>query len=110
MEQKNDKTFKILSIDGGGIKGLYSLHILNHLEKEYCKDGPLSDYFDMICGTSTGGIIAMGIATGRTCSYMIDIYERNANDVFPGHNGSWISNKLSSLWRYFKSMAGSKYD
>jgi len=43
-----DKEFKILSIDGGGTKGLYSLYILNALERLYClpDNKLLSDYFD----------------------------------------------------------------
>ena len=111
MEKQNDKTFKILSIDGGGIKGLYSLHILSQLEKKFCKkDETLSDYFDMICGTSTGGIIAMGIASGFTTSHMTNIYEKNANDVFPGHNGSYFSNKISHALRFFSSLAGYRYN
>ncbi|AYV81831.1 MAG: patatin, partial [Harvfovirus sp.] len=53
----NGKVFKILCVDGGGIKGLYSLYVLREFEKQFCKEGEcLGDYFDMICGTSTGGI------------------------------------------------------
>ena len=61
---ENKKTFKILSIDGGGIKGLYSAIILEHLEEEFCKKQgySISDYFDMICGTSTGGLIALALS------------------------------------------------
>jgi patatin-like phospholipase/acyl hydrolase len=111
MEHKDDKTFKILSIDGGGIKGLWSLYVLDQLEKKFCNENEtLSDYFDMICGTSTGGIVALGLASGRKCSYMIDMYEKNASNVFPGHNGSYIYKKLSGIWRYVKMLCGSKYD
>jgi patatin-like phospholipase/acyl hydrolase len=53
MEKDDAKTFKILSIDGGGIKGLYSMAVLNEFEKKYCipNNKLLSDYFNMICGT-----------------------------------------------------------
>ncbi len=51
---------KLLSIDGGGIKGLYSAAFLNSLEKIYGKQ--TVDSFDLIAGTSTGGIIALAIA------------------------------------------------
>lgn len=51
--EKEPKVFKILTIDGGGIKGLYSAQILRHFEEKFeCR---ISDYFDMLCGTSTGG-------------------------------------------------------
>lgn len=57
MESLNP--FKILSIDGGGIRGLYSASVLARLEeKAGVKSG---DWFDMICGTSTGGLIALGL-------------------------------------------------
>lgn len=55
MEDK--KNFKILCIDGGGIKGLYSAQVLAKFEESF--NTRLSDHFDLICGTSTGGIIAL---------------------------------------------------
>ena len=54
MDDSKKKTFKILSIDGGGIKGLYSAKILQHFEEKFSCH--ISDYFDMLCGTSTGMI------------------------------------------------------
>ncbi len=52
-----EKTFKILSIDGGGIKGLYSSRIIRILEDTY--NCHIFDFFDLICGTSAGGIHAL---------------------------------------------------
>lgn len=74
------KTFKILSIDGGGIKGLYSSTILEHLEKKY---GNLSDYFDLLCGTSTGGLIVLGISLKIPASEISEIYINNGSKIFP---------------------------
>lgn len=75
------KPFKILSIDGGGIKGLYSAAVLARLEE---KSGKLSgDCFDMICGTSTGGIIALGIATGIPANDLMSLYFDRGNKIFP---------------------------
>ena len=51
------KKFKILCIDGGGIKGLYSAQLLAKFEDVF--NVRISDCFDMLCGTSTGGIIAL---------------------------------------------------
>jgi patatin-like phospholipase/acyl hydrolase len=53
------KTIRILSIDGGGIRGIIPLTVLRHIEKQTGK--PISDSFDVIAGTSTGGIIALGL-------------------------------------------------
>lgn len=52
-----NRGFKILSLDGGGIKGLYSATIIKEFEDKFnCQ---ISDYFDLICGTSTGELIAL---------------------------------------------------
>lgn len=75
------KPFKILSIDGGGIKGLYSCKILEHLEAKHGR--PLSDYFDMICGTSTGGLIALGISLKIPTPELSGIYENHGSTIFP---------------------------
>jgi uncharacterized protein len=50
--------FKILSIDGGGIRGILPCTILTFIEQQI---GNLSDKCDLIAGTSTGGIIALGL-------------------------------------------------
>ena len=65
-----DKPLRILSLDGRGIRGISSLYILRELMRQIARDdaqnpqGPTisplrCDYFDMICGTSTGGLIAL---------------------------------------------------
>jgi patatin-like phospholipase/acyl hydrolase len=79
-----NKPFKILSIDGGGIKGLYSSTVLEHLEKKY--QGSCSDYFDMLCGTSTGGLIALGLSLKIPASEMSKIYSEHGKDIFPKQN------------------------
>lgn len=76
-----DKTFRILSIDGGGIKGLYSLSVLNVFEKHF--NIKIRDCFDMICGTSTGGLIALALSIGKSTDELIAIYKENASIIFP---------------------------
>lgn len=75
-----DKAFKILSIDGGGIKGLYSSTILEHLEQRF---GSMSDYFDMLCGTSTGGLIALCLALKIPATEISKIYAEHGQAIFP---------------------------
>jgi uncharacterized protein len=77
----NNRPFKILSIDGGGIKGLYSSKILEHLEDKYrCS---ISDHFDMICGTSTGGLIALGLSLKIPAKELSKFYEDYGKIIFP---------------------------
>ena len=56
--------FQVLALDGGGIRGLYTASLLGALEKGIGR--PIVDHFDLIAGTSTGGIIALGLAKGLT--------------------------------------------
>src|SRR5579863_8963569 len=57
----NPKSIKVLAIDGGGIRGIIPAVILVEIQKRLATE--LWKSFDMIAGTSTGGIIALGIAT-----------------------------------------------
>lgn len=62
-----EKTFKILVINGGGVRILYSLYLLQAIEEMYCSVGTsLSDYFDMIVGTSAGSMVAAGISLWKS--------------------------------------------
>lgn len=61
MANGDMKSIKVLSIDGGGIRGIIPAVILSELQKRLGKD--LYNAFDLIAGTSTGGIIALGIGT-----------------------------------------------
>lgn len=70
---------KILACDGGGILGLISVEILAKLEvdlrlKTGKRDLVLADYFDFVCGTSTGAIIATCIATGMSMDQIRTFY------------------------------------
>lgn len=82
------KTFKILSIDGGGIKGLYSASILASFEAKTGKR--ITDHFDMICGTSTGGLIAIGLASGMSAQSLVDLYVKKGSEIFPTSNNALI--------------------
>ena len=68
-----NKPFKVLCIDGGGIKGLYSAELLAKFEQVFghC----VSDCFDMLCGTSTGGIIALAASLKIPMSDVVKFYQ-----------------------------------
>ena len=73
--QRTD-TCRILTLDGGGAKGFYSLGVLKQLEA-LLGGGPLCKEFDLIFGTSTGAIIAALLALGRSVDSIKEIYDRN---------------------------------
>src|ERR1051325_6826791 len=77
---------RILSLDGGGGRGVISVAFLERIETILSAQGgqhpQLSDQFDLIGGTSTGAIIATGLALGKTTGEMKDIYHRLAPLAF----------------------------
>src|SRR3954469_17341425 len=78
---------KILACDGGGILGLMSVEVLAKLEAELRErtgrpDYVLADYFDFVCGTSTGAIIASCIATGMSTDKIRDFYVESGPLMF----------------------------
>lgn len=78
---------RILALDGGGIRGALSLQILRRIEALVrCRlDDPearLCDYFDLIGGTSTGAILAAGLATGGTVDELEGLYRRLGSSIF----------------------------
>ncbi len=73
--------FRILSLDGGGIRGIVTAQILSLIEKQI--DQPLNEYFDLIAGTSTGSILAAAIATGIRSEKIVEFYRENSSLIFP---------------------------
>lgn len=71
---------RILSIDGGGIRGTFPAAFLTSLEEGL--DRPIADYFDLITGTSTGGIIAIGLAMGLSAKDILALYEKRGPEIF----------------------------
>ncbi|KAK3775650.1 hypothetical protein RRG08_049831 [Elysia crispata] len=73
---------RVLCLDGGGIKGLVLIQILMEIENSVGR--PIKDCFDWIGGTSTGAILALGIAKGISLQYLKGIYVRLKDEVFKG--------------------------
>ncbi len=85
--------FQILSLDGGGIKGLFSAAILARLEEDLNIN--ISDYFDLIVGTSTGGIIALGLGLGKKPHEIVRFYVEKGQTIFPES----VITSLRQYWR-----------
>lgn len=87
------RLIKILSIDGGGIRGIIPAVILDEIERRTGK--PISKMFDLIAGTSTGGILSVGITKPDdhgdpeySAAELIRLYEHQGKRIFP-----------DSIWR-----------
>lgn len=81
------RLFRILSIDGGGIKGVFPAAYLAEIEKRFLGGRSIADHFDMIAGTSTGGIIALALAHGMTAHQALQIYTERGERIFPTLKG-----------------------
>lgn len=81
--------YRILSIDGGGVRGAYAAALLEKLvEKEAASPGQsFVERADLVAGTSTGGIIALGLAFGLTPKQLVKLYRENADEIF---DDSWL--------------------
>ena len=73
--------FRILSLDGGGVRGIVAAKMLAKIEKEI--NQPLNEYFDLIVGTSTGSIVAAAIATGRSSEEIVEFFQNKSSIIFP---------------------------
>jgi patatin-like phospholipase/acyl hydrolase len=90
-------TFRVLSFDGGGIRGVMSAVMLQAIEKEIGQ--PLNKYFDLIAGTSTGSILATAIAMGKTSQEIIKLYQDNGQRIFP-YSSLFSWDRLALIMKY----------
>ncbi len=98
-------TFRILSIDGGGVRGVYPTHVLRCIEERLQIN--LFDAFDMIAGTSTGSIIAAGVVTGIPAGDIVKMYKEHGAEIFRKKSFFCSGGSLKSM---FQPMFESIYD
>ena len=81
---KEGEKFRILSLDGGGIRGVLSARLLQEVEiiVQETTGQKLHEYFHLVAGTSTGSILAAGIACQKNARDMIDLYKEQGNNIF----------------------------
>jgi uncharacterized protein len=91
--------YRILTFDGGGIRGLVTLAILKRLEAQI---PTLIQNADLLAGASTGGIIALGLAAGKTVEEMTSFYRDHGKEIF---DDSWWDDI-----RDLGGMTGADYD
>ena len=91
--------YRILCFDGGGVRGVYSAVLLQRL---VALAGNFLPNVDLIAGTSTGGLIALGLAGGLSAADLVVLYRDNADRIF---DDSWLDD-LTDLGK----IAGADYD
>jgi patatin-like phospholipase/acyl hydrolase len=98
--------FQILSLSGGGYLGLYTICVLADLEERI--GAPLATRFDLIAGTSVGGIIAVGIANEVPADAIKAAFERNGTSIFSARQAPTTA--IGKLADVFRSLLSPKYD
>jgi hypothetical protein len=96
-----DARFQVLALDGGGFRGLFQAQCLAHWEEHTGKR--TADCFDMISGTSTGGILALALALGIPAREIVEFYRNDGKRIFP-------TNQISRWARSLKRLALPKLD
>jgi hypothetical protein len=96
------KPYRVLSLDGGGMRGIYTAGFLDRLVTQFarmrgveCLD--LGKGFDLITGTSTGAIVASALAIGRPMGDIVKLYRCHGREIFPHR----IKGTLSAIRRTF---------
>src|SRR5665213_768921 len=87
---------RVLSLDGGGAKGFYTLGVLEELEA-LSGGRPLFEKFELVFGTSTGAIIAALIALGRSTAEIRALYKKHVPTVMQPKNAKAKSAALEKL-------------
>ena len=93
---------RLLALDGGGIRGVLTLQVLIRMEEMLAEESGrgeefrLCDFFDYIGGTSTGAIIAAGLATGRSARWLSEFYKEVGPAMF---EKAFILQRLKNLYK-----------
>lgn len=91
---------QVLALDGGGLKGLYTISVLASYEKQLGR--PLADHFDIITGTSTGALIALALGLRIPCEKIQEFYIEHGHKIFPYKH-------VYKLWRLVRVLFSSMY-
>lgn len=76
----SDRPFRVLSLSGGGIRGIFQAVYLARLAEHF--PGPIHKYFDLVCGTSTGAIVALAVALGIEPKEIVKAYREKGAAIF----------------------------
>lgn len=95
MAREMDTDFHMLALTGGGYRGLYTARVLERLEEAAGR--PIGQCFDLIAGTSIGGILALAIAFEVPMRSVVDVFQRHGKAIFPRRR--WLAGLASSKYR-----------
>ncbi|MGM5008975.1 CBASS cGAMP-activated phospholipase [Rhizobium sp. 969_B3_N1_2] len=103
---------RILSIDGGGIRGILPAAVLALCEDRFCGGRPAGEFFDYIAGTSTGGIIALGLSVGIPAGDILAIYMDHGSEIFSPRRRyrNRTVRRVQSTWHFLRNLNRYRYE
>lgn len=110
--EQSIKPYRVLTLDGGGVRGVYTAALIQRLIGLYQNDNPNTDYdlgskFDLICGTSTGAILASALSCGVPMSQVISLYSNKSKNIFPKPKPIKKNCITTGLWYLFNQLFSS---
>ncbi len=103
---------RILSLNGGGVRGLYTISVLAEFER-ILADGDesysIAEHFDLIAGTSIGGLLAIGLADGKTARELKTKVLEHATTIFPPRK-SLFPKVLWDIWKGIRAILRNRYN
>ncbi|HEX4892074.1 MAG TPA: CBASS cGAMP-activated phospholipase [Hyphomicrobiaceae bacterium] len=94
LDSLKTERFQILALSGGGFRGLFTAKILADLEQH--TGGPIARHFDLLAGTSIGGILALALASEIPANTMVKLFEQHGADIFSRRRFNPLSIRAST--------------
>ena len=94
--------FRILALSGGGYRGLFTVNVLKRLEEQAKR--PIGECFDLIAGTSIGGLVAIGLALSKPAQLIERVFLEQGETIFP--KGEPKTGLVSKLCEYVAMVKG----
>lgn len=105
MSWTADQPFQALALTGGGYRGLFTAKALAVIEEHLKK--PIGQCFDLTCGTSIGGIVALAVAFEVSMSKVVEVFLKHGENIFPLHEPP--AGKLAVGWDLVKYSKKARY-
>ncbi|MEZ8142870.1 CBASS cGAMP-activated phospholipase [Enterovibrio sp. FF113] len=111
MKKDQQLKLRILSLNGGGVRGLYTISVLAEFERILAKGDEsysIAEHFDLIAGTSIGGLLALGLADGKTARELESKMREHASTIFPAREN--LPKFLWKAWKGCRAVFGHRYN
>ncbi|CAG2145549.1 CBASS cGAMP-activated phospholipase [Cupriavidus plantarum] len=105
MEWTKEQPFQALALTGGGYRGLFTARVLQKIEEHHKK--PIATCFDLVSGTSIGGIIALAAAFEIPMSRVVEVFCEDGETIFPFHEKP--TTIRGQVWDFLRHLRRPRY-